>query len=134
MSQGKIRGCVRGAWRVLDICTEGRGGFWLFTARVSNSTLCYQLGNRMYCWQVELEYFCRILGHNKIVKTMDVLFSTLIGVFANVLSTSRLISDVLAFDSAICNKELRTSYLDFLSSERVVMDDKLSFKFEMSLR
>jgi hypothetical protein len=30
---------------------------------------------------------------------MDVLFSTLIDVFVNVLSTSMLISDVLAFDS-----------------------------------
>jgi hypothetical protein len=61
---------------------------------------------------------------------MDFLFSTLIDVFANVLSTSMLISDVLSLNSAICNKELRTSYLDFLSSERVVMDDTLSFEFK----
>ena len=60
---------------------------------------------------------------------MSVLFSTLVDVFANVLSTSMLISDVLALDSAICNKELRASYLDLLSSERVVMDDTMNFEF-----
>ena len=95
---GVREGCVEGARRMYS------GSWWFFgglqqecpavhcvTSLVIESTA----GKSM--WNISAEHLDII----KLLKTMDVLFSTLIDVFANVLSTSMLKFGILAFDSAI---------------------------------